>query len=586
MFRSFLRSHVFALAVALLVGLISVAPQLVFIGSLGDAYQGIHFFHTPNEEAYMAMMQEIRDGHPNIASMPFFEYKDASPLIPPTMQRLYVGFANFFHLSLPTTLIISKFFLPALLFFLVYFFIFLLTGKPESGWGKVNAIAAGFLVTLGFDLVDYRSIISYLFHGNTSDGFLVWTRPVNPISGALFLFSFLIGLWQFFEKKRWWILAPTSVCLALMMASYFFSWSLALVILGLSASGALLIRDYRYVIFSFASVGVALFLSSPYWYMMWKASTLPGYEEASHRIGLLASRTPHMNKVLVGTLIFFLGITIIEHLKTKRRIRDVPAWGWFCFIFIISGFVVYNQQVITGKEIWYYHYVFYTIPLSFVVILTLGWYWIRSRFKFLWHGAVVCAIIASLALGIFVQSSTYASSVDFYRSFQEYRPIFDHINKNTEPDCVILVKEDGVFNQWSNWIPAFTHCNTYISGERFVIAPLERFVHNYLTLLRLRGVSGDDIDAYLASHRAEAHGLLYYQLQSTLGYPDPKFDALFEELPSTYREFMKKDFRKAVERYRVDYVLSVGPLDVEVQKELSPLKGVFEDGQILLFSWK
>ena len=63
-------------------------------------------------------------------------------------------------------------------------------------------MVTGILIVFGFDLVDYNSIISYIIGRFSPQGFLIWTRPINPVSGAILLFLFLFSLNRFNFKKR------------------------------------------------------------------------------------------------------------------------------------------------------------------------------------------------------------------------------------------------------------------------------------------------------------------------------------------------------------------------------------------------
>ena len=77
--KEFITKHKFGLITAFLIGLICVLPQIIFIATLGNDYRGIHILQTPNESGYIAIMQEILDSHPRVASMPFLNIKMEDP---------------------------------------------------------------------------------------------------------------------------------------------------------------------------------------------------------------------------------------------------------------------------------------------------------------------------------------------------------------------------------------------------------------------------------------------------------------------------------------------------------------------------
>src|SRR3989338_5869552 len=103
--KSFVRENYFAFLIAVIVGLIFIGPQLLFIFSLGDQYQGIPMMHTANEDFYLARIQEILDGHPAVSSHAFFEYKNQWPMQPPTVELLYALPSLLLGISLASVLI-------------------------------------------------------------------------------------------------------------------------------------------------------------------------------------------------------------------------------------------------------------------------------------------------------------------------------------------------------------------------------------------------------------------------------------------------------------------------------------------------
>ena len=438
-------------------------------------------------------------------------------------------------------------------------------------------------MVFGFDLVDYHTVANYVRGIDVSAGFLIWTRPVNPISGLILLFVFLLCLWLLLTKSKRLMIIPAGAALALMMASYFFSWSVALAIVGSIGLRALVLRRWKNSVDLCLVVITGVVLALPYWIMVWRAAHLPWYVEASARIGLLTTHAPHLNKFLFFCVVIFLLASCMPFFIKKNKLSGEPleAW-WFCLSFLLAGFLAYNQQVITGREIWYYHYVFFTIPLGYVALLVASWYFFRPYFRRLWLVSIVVIGVASLWLGVYTQVSAYKHGFPYFKNIQSNAQIFNYFNK-APLDCVVLANEDDE-GYYSINIPAFTHCNTYVSRERFVIAPLERFYHNYLVFLRLRGITAEQIVDYIATHHDEGNSFLYAQLQSKLGYPDPVLAETLRSIPDDYKAFLKKDFLSELKKYRLDYILSIEPLSPSVQRSLPSLLKVFQSGQIYIYT--
>lgn len=601
------RSHRAALFVALLVGVIYLAPHILFIVSLGGAYQGIPMLATPNEDSYLGRIHDIVDGHGVLGSPFFFEYKAESPLSPPTGEWFYALPSMILRVSPAAVLIASKFILPTILFLLVYALIFRLVG--DGGWqGKLTAVAGGLLVVLGYDLIDYRTVLLYLSGADSPGSFLLWARPVNPIFGALFLFSFLLFVWAIVEqtKRRKSAVVGAAAFLAFMFASYFFSWGMALSVLAALILLLLLRKEYQTAgtLALIAPLGVLLAL--PYWLTVWRASQSPWYEGAVLRSGLFLTHYPLLNKLLLATLLFFILAVAFDFFWKRKKeqgptfsplqgptLRNrIESWHLFCLALLLGGLWAYSQQMVTGRTIWPYHFVQYTIPFSLVVGMVVAYRVIREYSRFLWVMLVAVAILASFAFGIYTQASTYIRSRPYYANLQNYAPLFAWLNAQ-EKDCVVFTNENSQeMSELNTLIPAFTHCNRYSSTELYSLIPEARGLHNYLALLRLRGMTPDAIEEYFQEHRGEAAGYLYSNWQGLFRVKDfPDFsDALLEgrlaAFPAEYRAYAARDFETELLRYRMDYILSAGPLERKVANELPNLHTVFESEGLVLYAFR
>ena len=76
---------------------------------------------TPNEDFYLARIQEILDGHPLVGSSAFYEYKGEWSIQPPTAEMIYALPSLIFGFAPASVLVASKFVLPFILFLAVYF---------------------------------------------------------------------------------------------------------------------------------------------------------------------------------------------------------------------------------------------------------------------------------------------------------------------------------------------------------------------------------------------------------------------------------------------------------------------------------
>jgi len=569
--KRIIKEHKYAILAAVLCGLIMIGPHIFFALKLGNAYRGIYIIQTDSEHVYLARMQEIIDGHPLMGSVPFLEYKDKPPLIPPTLLDLtFVFSSKIFSVSLVNILIFSKFLLPAILFMLIYTFVFKVS-EDESSFSKFNAIAAATLVVLGYDAIGLKTI-EYL--RNAGSAFLLWSRPINPIFGGVLLFSILLILWVVMREDKLDLTKIISGAVILFFAyvSYFFSWGMMLSILGTLFILSIVYRRYTYTknILGIALLGTIL--AVPYFYFTYHARLDPIYPSASIRIGLITGHWAVFSFVLLGVLALFLFF-----IKSDRR----SDWWMFCMAVILGGLWALNQQIITGITIYPFHFVQYTKPLAVAVLFPLLFIKFSSQYKLVYKWMLGFVILYSVFFGIYVQAATYQGSFDRYADIQRYKSAFNWFSNNTPKDCVILAKDPDEARRLSQLIPAFTHCNVYETDNVHYLIPSERVFHNYMVFLRLEGVT--DINAYTQKYSDHIFG--YFLGQNRNSMKEKTLVELIDRLKHDYPQFLKDDFRKELSEYRLNYVVSDGPLDEKILRSIKDLEFVAEEGGVYIYKF-
>jgi len=605
--KFFLKKHYLAFILALLVGLIYFTPHIIGIIALGSNYQGIPLMGTDNEDAYLFRMQEILDGYPILGSPVFFEYKNEWPMMPPIGEMVYTIPSFLLRINIVNILTASKFILPFVLFLLIYFLIYNFTKDSSVFSSKINAVTGALVVTLGCDLVDYRSLWLFVSGNKIPESFLLWDRPVNPILGGIFLFSFLLCLWSIVKDNRLkkTLIFLASIFFSLMIGSYFFSWGMALSITGALGAIFLMQKRYKEVLNLIYIIILTIFLTLPFWYFSWQASKSPFYKDSVLQTGLFYTHEPLINKVLLATFLFFILLfipTIIKKIiliyKKEQKLfqtfnlSQLDDWQSFSLSFIFGVFIAFNQQIITGMTIWPFHFVQYSIPLSIVVVMVLLYKVIKERCWNLWRYLVFFMVIFSLGLGIYVQVGAYQHNFNHFQDSQKYKSALDWLNKQKK-DSVVLVREpkEGRY-ELNNFVLSFTHCNVYASYWRFSLMPQERIYHNLLVNTRLQGVSSKNIESYLEENRGEVIGKLascWKELFKVKQFSDIQTTDLEEKLKKftkDYKEFMERNFEDELREYRLDYILSVGELNEKVKFQLPSIQKVFEGDGLFIYSFK
>lgn len=569
-----MRSRLIVIIVAVLVGVMYCAPQIAFVFSLGKEYRGIPFAQVDDAEIYFSRMHELTDGHLMVGSPVFFDYKNELPLLPPTGEALYVALHGVTGMSLSSLFILTQFLFPALLFALVYYASRAFMSGADDTAKRIYAVCAGLVVTLGYDLVDYKSAIG-MFTGTYAPGsFLLWARPVNPIIGALLIFAFLVVLLRILAthahaqkvKKIWY--AMGMILLALMMMTYFFTWAFMACALATLLVLSAVQKKWRTVVTVAVMGAGASILALPYWYTVYRAAQSPWYKDAQSLMGVFHIRTPFPNKVLL------VALALVVYMVWRQRHKGIRDSYSVLVSLVVGGLVALNQQLLTGVAIWPYHFVQYTIPISIVVVFVVLNDVIAPCSKRLAYGiGVACALIAVFHATYtqgYVYARFYAHSV--YR--ERYGDITRWLDANTTKDSVVLVNEPH--EDLARAIPAYSHDNVYVSTYRFTLIPHahERFLNNYFSLLRVRGITPVEVQNHPEEYTGDLTTYTGTNWQSILSTPgiSPLHDTVLEytraHFAELYGAYYSRDFLTVLREYRIDYIISQGVLLPSVEAQL------------------
>lgn len=572
--RAFFRRHWIAILFAIIVGTLAVAPQLLAIRTIGAEYRGIHLLTLDDNAYYVARMHDILDGHGWVSSPFIYEYKDSPPFLYPVGEYLYM-WPVLFGAPFVAALIFAKFFFPAVLFLLIYALIYALTDGVGERAQKLAAVAGGLLATTGYGLVDYNNLLPVLSGKAQFFAWSLWARPVNPVTGAILLFTFLHMTFRMMRGARASTMVAGGAIFALMFG-YFFTWGMALSVIGVFAIIMLALRDYAFVKRLAFTVAIGFLLAAPYWYNMRVVAGAPEAERMYAQNGLLLTYAPIANKVLFLALLVFVPCCIAAYRKSKRDGAPLDRRWWFCLALILGGLWALNQQIVTGRTIWPYHFVQYTTPLAVVAVMYALVSTFRPRFPKLWAAGMLGISAFTLFYGI-MAARTYAVQIPEFRVIQKYDRVLSWLRANASDDCVVLSVE-GIEEKLARLIPAFTQCNDYANGWMQVSYNEEaRVLHNILTLMRVNGVTTATAGAFLAERRAWIRDHFRRDWLDFLSFDEEWIDELLRARAQDFAEFMKDDFLKALKRYRIDYVASEGALNESVLQSLHnpPLTGEF-----------
>ena len=550
---TWLQRHKWAFIVAVFVGMCAAMPMIVAPLYLGKTYHGIQYAPLDDEEIYRARIQDVLDGHWSVAQAHLYEYKDTASSVPPINEWLYALPALIFGLS--WVIVASKFLLPAALFFFAYLLIRRLTEH------ELTALAGGLLTFFSVEFADYGYILS-LLHGAWPRP-LLWTRLVNPIVGVVELFVFLNLLFSIIKREWKYAQWGAGASLALMVG-YYFSFGIALALLGVLFLIYLARKEYDIVKrLTFVALE-ALILTAPYWYSAFSA--IGGSKDAAERTGMFFTHEPVLNKLLLVATVICAALYCLARWRKALLEDKVPLY--FSFALLAAGWIAFNEQVITGRDIWHHHFVQYAIPMATIATLTMLFFTLK-QYR-MWKWGMIAAIIVSLMFGLYSTRNIVPRLEGFIHQ-QSYGSLTSWLNAHTEKDCSVLVYEEE--ENAARFIPAYSHCNIYLTSYTFSGVPMERIKHNFFLRMRLFGVTPKDAQEYLRSHESAVRGTFFKDWNQALMNSDPEwFEALVPELAKEYGTFVKGNVEGQVRIYRVDFLASESPLPSALTRQLPHLK--------------
>lgn len=587
-FTSHLRAHWIAIAFAVFVGLVSIAPSALAIRELGNDYRGVFPMFLDNEDYYYARVGDILTGNVLVGSPGFYEYKHTPPLIPPIGEYVYALPVFLTGIPQTTFFILSKGVFPALLFLLVYALAIRLGSREDDRTRALFGVATGLLVTLGFDLTNVGHVLSFFSGASPDISPSLWTRPVNPITGALFLFGYLHLALSVMQGKKWRVVAFGGVILGL-MSGYVFSWGLAIAVTGVLFAIHLFHKNFGVAKRLAAMVLLGFAMLLPYVLVVMR-SLPPGEANAAERNGLMLMHAPIWNKVLLAGLAMFLAVTFLwrRFRPAEKHIVREP-WWMFSLSLLLGGVGVFTQQIVTGRTIWPYHFVQYTIPLTYVAVMALAQRTVpslpRMKRAWPWMLGALCVLIMAYGYGI---ATSYRTRMERFRNMQSSAEISSWLNANADNDCVVHVDEPQGFLLLSRLIPTFTTCTVYASDWIFAgVIPSERIRHDYFVFLRMSGVTGEDVETYLRENPTDMRTYFFDNFKHIF-FPDLDrewFERSVASVRDGYREFLKKDFSGELRAYKLDYVLVRRENAERIKTLLPQLRPVAEFEQHVLYAF-
>lgn len=482
----------YAAVPTIVVLLLAIFPQLNIWMVKGSDWNGAFVVSNYDEVAYSAYVHSLIEGRPR-TNDPFIGRDDVET------ESLYsIQFVPAYSLAIParvlglsasSVFVILNFLIPIFSTLAIFFLIRAVTGND-----LVSAVGVTAVLCLG-TAVAFQGELQHRILGNYLCDFFPFLRRYQPGFAFPLFFFFCLLVWKMLTGERRSRTLAYSIAagavLAILVFSYFFLWTAAVAWLGCLALLWLMFRkeDRRSTIIRVGVVGV-----------FWLATVVPYFLMLANRPQnmddtQLLSLTRLPNLFALPEVIGFVVIVVVAVLVGKGKLSLRSPDVLFILSLAITPFVLFNQQVVTGRSLQPVHYeIFVANYLNMIALVLLAWVGGKAFFgesaaaklkrPLLYFG------LAVLAWG-FIESSATATRNAAYESLRD--------------DAMPALNYLG--NQESSQLPASGRYPTVISTN-LMVADYIPTVTSYRSLWNPHTNSAGGVN--LAENKELFYRYLYY----------------------------------------------------------------------------
>jgi hypothetical protein len=376
MSRSGIESWKWAVWAALAITLLSVYPQLVMWGVRGREWNGSFAEVDRDEWVYSAYIQALIDGRPRRNDPYTGREESAGHPVPESLFS--IQFVPAYAIAGPARLVgassstafIGLAILAPFLSCLAIFWLITNVIKDQ------RLAAVGSVVVLCFGaLAAGQGVVHLLTSGYGYSSFL-FLRRYEPLVPFPLFFVFCVFVWRALTAEQRFHIAwsvGAGLTLALLIFSYFYLWTSAVAWFICVTLLWVLARpqDVRKRVCSFATIlMLALGAAAPYALLLSRRSSA-----MDSRQKMALSRAPDLLRI--PEVLGFGIIVLVIFSALRGRVNWRAPESLFAASFALMPFVVFNQQVITGRSLQPFHYeVFianYVVLLGAVLAIVIIW---------------------------------------------------------------------------------------------------------------------------------------------------------------------------------------------------------------------
>lgn len=332
-------------------------PQLKMFYLRGDAWNGHYAYNDIDEVAYASYVRALMDGRPRKNDP--YSGRDDSAETPQPESLFSIQFAAPYSIAVPASIlgigtpwamtlsgVFAGFFAALAAFWLV-------GGLTGNSW---YAMASSIVIFAGGALAAGEGAIPEILFDGFSYPYFPGFRRYIPAMAMPAFFAFCGFVWALLnsgDRRRQVIYGGLAViCFAYTVFSYFYIWTTAAAFLGCVSLVWLIFRpENRWEdVKKLAALGAACLLPlAIYAYLLSQRS-----ETLEHVQLLVFTRAPDLARIPIYIGIVCLFLIVIGLISKIIRLEDRATL--FALAAALVPFVIFNQQILTGRSLQPIHY--------------------------------------------------------------------------------------------------------------------------------------------------------------------------------------------------------------------------------------
>ena len=362
----------FGILAGIVVSLFGLYPQFALWNERGSEWNGTFASNDLDETAYAAYLQALIDGRPRKNDP--YSGRDESVETPQPESIFSIQFLPPLAISIPARLVgldASKTFI--LLSIAASFFTALALFWLLAQITRDNRFAfVGTLVILfGGAFASGNGVIKELLGAGRAYPFLPFLRRYIPAAAFPFFFAMFgfvwLGLKSRVKSTKYFSVAAAGLCFAVLVFSYFYLWTTAAAFLFALASLWFVLRpenwkqDFRFILL----IGFVCCLSLlPYAYLL--AHRAPATDSVQLLVLTHAPDLLRFPAIICYIALFLMALAVRRGFVALKQTTTI-----FLLAFAFVPFLVFNQQVITGRSLQPFHYEYYVVNYITALVVVL-----------------------------------------------------------------------------------------------------------------------------------------------------------------------------------------------------------------------